>query len=68
MNILVTVHVPIKAKFSEKDLSCTIYIPFKKWIFGYGGWGKSKWFRILGLTFMIGYWQIWPLEFNFEIK
>lgn len=67
MTLKITYHIPIKAKFNKKDLSCKIYIPFKKWLFGYGGWGQSKWFRLLGLTFFISYWKLNSFEITIEI-
>lgn len=68
MNLLITLHIPLKAKFSKEDMSCTVYIPLKKWFFAYGGWGKQKWFRILGLTFLVGYHRLWPVTINLEIQ
>lgn len=68
MNIKITFHIPIKARFMKGKSGVLFYIPFKKWLFGYGGWGKQKWFRILGLTFCIGYWTIFPIEFNITIQ
>ena len=68
MNIAITYHMPLKAKFSKTDLSCTVYIPFRKWLWGHGTLGKQKWFRILGLTFLIGYWRLFPVEIKMEIQ
>lgn len=67
MTLKITYHIPIKAKFNRHDLSCKIYIPFKKWLFGYGGWGKSKWVRLLGWTFFISYWKLNSFEITIEI-
>lgn len=68
MDISLTIHIPIKARFNKKSCEMLIYIPFKQWLCGYGGWGKSKWFRIFGLTFAIGYWKLWPVEFRTTIQ
>ena len=68
MDIALQLNLPLKAKFYRKDLSCTVYIPFKKWLFGKGGWGKSYWITILGLTFSISYWKLWPIECRLTIQ
>lgn len=68
MDFSIKYNLPFKAKFSRKDLSCTIYIPFRKWLFGMGGWGKSKWITILGLTFSVMYWKLWTVSLSATIQ
>ncbi len=68
MTITLTYHIPLKAKFDRRDLSCSIYIPFKKWLWGKGGWGKSRWIRLFGLTLWASWYRLSPIEFRFVIQ
>ena len=68
MNISITFHVPFKSRLVHESRGILVYKGVKNWLFNYGGLSKQKWIRILGITFLIGYWNYWPIQFNLSIQ
>jgi len=68
MYISLTIHIPFRTKLVKESSGVLIYLGVRKWLFNFGKLGKSVWIRILGLTFLVGYWKLWPIEFNICIQ
>jgi len=83
MNISITFHIPLKARLIKNSASSEVafYLGVKKWLFAYGGkWiktegkgkkqgrGKQRWVRILGLTFCVSWYNLWPIELSLTIQ
>lgn len=68
MNFNITIHIPLRSKLIKESSGVLVYLGVRKWLFCRGKLGKQAWFRIIGLTFLIGYWKLWPIEFNIGIQ
>ena len=68
MTVSLTIHLPLKTKLVKESSGVLVYLGMRKWLFNYGKLGKQVWFRILGLTFCLGYWRIWPIEGSITIQ
>ena len=81
MNLSITFHIPLKARLVKHSNSSEVafYLGIRRWLFAYGGkWvkidgknkerGKQRWIRILGLTFCISWYNLWPIELSWTIQ